>query len=244
MTSVPEWPVRGSRELGKGRSLASQPAAALGTRGASRDCHGLPRRAERQGGAWAAGRGRGQQHAALPRGRATGGSPHPCPGCRASQLRPGPASPRRLLPALRPCESGHPPGSLLPAEPGQLRGAGPGGPPVRSHCGLRSASSPAAWVTPRPTRPACCHRQSPCCWPRPGAGDTDLERGKTQEDSRCRDRCKGADRSEAKAPLPGCSPGSTLQASSLQAVLTQSPRGEQEGAGHPTCLTALPPGCP
>lgn len=237
MTSVPECP----RFPGTGEgALPSQPAGRCS--GHSRSIPGLPRRAERQGGAWAAGRGRGQQHAALPRGRATGGSPHPCPGCRASQLRPGPASPRRLLPALRPCErceSGHPPGSLLPAEPGQLRGAGPGGPPVRSHCGLRSASSPAAWVTPRPTRPACCHRQSPCCWPRPGAGDTDLERGKTQEDSRCRDRCKGADRSEAKGPLPGCSPGSTLQASSLQ-----SPRGEQEGAGHLTCLTALPPGCP
>ena len=157
MTSVPEWPVRGSRELGKGRCLASQPAAALGTRGASRDCRGLPRRAERRGGAWAAGRGRGQQHAALPRGRATGGSPHPCPGCRASQLTPGPASPRKLLLALRPCErceSGHPPGSLLPAARGGARRAA-GAQPLRAplclqSCGLGHPEAHAACLLPPP----------------------------------------------------------------------------------------------
>lgn len=55
--------------------------------------------------------------------------------------------------------SGNAHGSMFPAEPSRLGGAGPGKP--------RPASSPAAWVTVEAAR---CHRQSSCCGRRPRAG--------------------------------------------------------------------------
>lgn len=55
--------------------------------------------------------------------------------------------------------SGNAHGSVFPAEPGQLRGVGPGRP--------RPASSRAAWVTVEAAR---CHCQASCRGPRPRAG--------------------------------------------------------------------------
>lgn len=85
ITSVPEWPVRGSRELGKGRSLASQPASRCS--GHSRSIPGLP---------WAPAEGR-----AAGRGPGSGtrpGAAARCPAPRESHGRLTPPLPR--LPCL------------------------------------------------------------------------------------------------------------------------------------------------